>query len=84
MHFVVVARGDLDTGHMVLKAARPGPEHLPVVLLPLLADHPGSYVAHLMRQGGAQPGFIVDHLQRCAATVASIGKSAAFRRTGQH
>lgn len=64
VHVKVVAGGDLDAVDLLLKAPRPGPEHSPVVLLPLLADHPSGHVTHLMRQRGAQPGLVVDHLQQ--------------------
>ena len=63
VHFKVVAGGDLDAGYSSLKALRPGPEHRPVVLLPLLADHPRRHVAHLMGQGGAQASLVVYNLE---------------------
>lgn len=62
VHVKVVASGDLDARDVALKAPRPVPEHRPMVLLPLLADHPGCHVAHLMGQRGAQAGLRVNHL----------------------
>lgn len=62
MHVKVVAGGDFDVRNQGLKPVGPLPEHRPVVLLPLLADHPGGHVAHLMGQCGAQAGLRVNHL----------------------
>lgn len=62
MDVIVVAGGDLQARHTCLKAPRPRPECRAVVLLVFPADGPGSHVAHLMSQCGAQASLSVQHL----------------------